>query len=256
MKFVIAGGSGDADIYVKFGSAPTLSSYDCRPYTSTTNETCEFNPAQSGTYYVMINGYTAYSGVTLTVSAANAGNPTTETSCSDGVDNDGDGQVDCADSDCSADPVCQAPTWGQISSDDFESGTGSYTLGGNASRVASNASSGTYSIRVRNGTSTSNFATTTGMNLAGKTQLRVQYSAISSGMENGKDYFVELQVNGGAWSSIGHFVAGTDFTNGVRQAKDLQVALPGTSAVKIRFRNHGSANNDQIFVDDIVVSAQ
>jgi hypothetical protein len=51
-------------------------------------------------------------------------------------------------------------------------------------------------------------------------------------------------------------VAGTDFTDGVRQAKDLQVTLPGTSNVKIRFRNHGSAKNDTIYVDDVVVSAQ
>jgi hypothetical protein len=98
--------------------------------------------------------------------------------------------------------VCQVPTWGVISSDNFESGMGSYTLGGsNASRVSGSfANSPTFSIQLRNGTSTSSFSTTTGMNLAGKTKLRVQYSVISSGMESGKDYFVELQVNGGAWS--------------------------------------------------------
>jgi len=72
MKFQIAGGTGDADIYVKFGSAPTTTSYDCRPYTSTNNETCEFNPARSGTYYVMVRAYAAYTGVTLTVSAVDA----------------------------------------------------------------------------------------------------------------------------------------------------------------------------------------
>ncbi len=27
-----SGGTGDADLYVRFGSAPTSSSYDCRPY--------------------------------------------------------------------------------------------------------------------------------------------------------------------------------------------------------------------------------
>jgi vibriolysin len=30
MKFTTSGGSGDLDLYVKFGSAPTLQSYDCR----------------------------------------------------------------------------------------------------------------------------------------------------------------------------------------------------------------------------------
>ncbi len=30
-----------------------------------------------------------------------------ETNCTDGIDNDGDGLVDCSDSDCTADPACQ-----------------------------------------------------------------------------------------------------------------------------------------------------
>ena len=35
--------------------------------------------------------------------------PTTETQCSDGIDNDGDGMLDCADPDCQADAACSAP---------------------------------------------------------------------------------------------------------------------------------------------------
>jgi Zn-dependent metalloprotease len=110
MRFVIAGTTGDADLYVRFGSAPTTSAYDCRPYSSSSNETCEFNPAQSGTYYVMIQGYSTYSGLTLTVSAAGTSAPTTETSCTNGTDDDADGATDCADSDCAADPACNVPT--------------------------------------------------------------------------------------------------------------------------------------------------
>ncbi|HWU87347.1 MAG TPA: M4 family metallopeptidase [Kofleriaceae bacterium] len=254
MKFTIAGGTGDADLYVKFGSPPTTTSYDCRPYTAGNTETCEFRSPQNGTYYVMIRPYAAFSGVTLTAYSDGSPGPT-ETSCSDGIDNDGDGAIDCADSDCAGNPVCSSG-WQVISSADFETGTGPYTLGGNASRTTGNASSGTYSVRVRNGTATSVFTTTTGMNLAGKTKLRIQYSMIAQGMENGKDYFVELQVNGGAWTTAGNFAAGTDFTNNVRQAKDLQVNLSGTTNVKVRFRNHGSANNDYVYFDDVVISAQ
>ncbi|MGE5185331.1 MAG: pre-peptidase C-terminal domain-containing protein [Acidobacteriota bacterium] len=62
----IAGGSGDADLYVKASSAPTLSSYDCRPYLYGNNETCTFSSPTATTYYIMLNGYAAYSGVTLT----------------------------------------------------------------------------------------------------------------------------------------------------------------------------------------------
>jgi PKD repeat protein len=60
-----SGGTGDADLYTKFGSAPTLSSYDCRPYVTGNNESCTVASPQAGTYYVMLNGYTAFSGVSV-----------------------------------------------------------------------------------------------------------------------------------------------------------------------------------------------
>ncbi|MRX28265.1 S8 family peptidase [Kangiella sp. HZ709] len=64
----ISGGSGDADLYVRYGSNPTTSSYDCRPYRNGNSETCTLN-AQAGTYYVMLRGYRAYSGVSLSGSS-------------------------------------------------------------------------------------------------------------------------------------------------------------------------------------------
>lgn len=63
-QFAISGGTGDADLYVKFGSRPSRSSYDCRPYKVGNNETCQLE-ARAGTYHVMLAGYTAYSGVSL-----------------------------------------------------------------------------------------------------------------------------------------------------------------------------------------------
>ena len=65
LNITLAGGTGDADEYVKFGAAPTLTTYDCRPYVSGNTESCPFASPQTGTYYVMVNGYAAYSGVTL-----------------------------------------------------------------------------------------------------------------------------------------------------------------------------------------------
>jgi serine protease len=65
LKFVMSGGTGDADLYVRFGSAPTTTTYDCRPYLSGNNETCTISTAQAGTYHVMVRGYTTFSGVSL-----------------------------------------------------------------------------------------------------------------------------------------------------------------------------------------------
>jgi len=66
LSFAMSGGSGDADLYVKFGSAPTTSSYDCRPYKSGNAETCSFATPQAGTWHVMLNAYSSYSGASLT----------------------------------------------------------------------------------------------------------------------------------------------------------------------------------------------
>ncbi|MFP2910528.1 M4 family metallopeptidase [Pyxidicoccus sp. 3LFB2] len=66
LKFSIAGGTGDADLYVRFGAAPDSATYDCRPYQGGNAETCTITNIQAGTYHVMLNAYSAYSGVTLT----------------------------------------------------------------------------------------------------------------------------------------------------------------------------------------------
>jgi hypothetical protein len=55
-------GSGDADLYVRFGAAPTLRRYDCRPYLDTADEECQLSvPGGASRLFVMIDGYTASS---------------------------------------------------------------------------------------------------------------------------------------------------------------------------------------------------
>jgi serine protease len=68
-----SGGSGDADLYVRAGSQPTTSTYDCRPYKSGNAESCTFATPTAGTYHVMLNAYAAYSGVTLQASWSTGG---------------------------------------------------------------------------------------------------------------------------------------------------------------------------------------
>jgi len=65
LTFTSSGGTGDADLYVRFGSAPTDTVYDCRPYLSGNNETCTIAAPQTGTYHVRLKAYTSFSGVSL-----------------------------------------------------------------------------------------------------------------------------------------------------------------------------------------------
>ncbi|WP_448129630.1 S8 family peptidase [Stenotrophomonas rhizophila] len=66
LKVTIAGGSGDADLYVRSGSAPTDTVYTCRPYLSGNNETCTISAPAAGTWHVRVKAYSTFSGVTLT----------------------------------------------------------------------------------------------------------------------------------------------------------------------------------------------
>ncbi len=88
----------NGDVFVKFGSAPTDTDYDCNWYY------CEFNPAQSGTYYVRVKAaWGNINNAKLLTSAALE-------MCADGTDNDSDGKADCGDPDCALFPACLPPS--------------------------------------------------------------------------------------------------------------------------------------------------
>ncbi|MET1255913.1 M4 family metallopeptidase [Aliikangiella maris] len=75
IKFETSGGTGDADLYVKFGSEPTDTDYDCRPYKSGNSETCT-GTSTGGKYYVRLKAYSSFSNVTLVGSYSEDGTGT------------------------------------------------------------------------------------------------------------------------------------------------------------------------------------
>lgn len=66
LTFDMNGGSGDADMYVQVGQKPSINSYNCRPYKNGNTESCSFTNPQAGDWWVMLNGYSQYSGANLT----------------------------------------------------------------------------------------------------------------------------------------------------------------------------------------------
>ncbi|MCC5879684.1 MAG: S8 family serine peptidase [Idiomarina sp.] len=64
----ISGGNGDADLYVRQSSQPSLQDWDCRPYLAGNDEVCTFSNPQAGNWYMGVHAYQAYSGVRLEVS--------------------------------------------------------------------------------------------------------------------------------------------------------------------------------------------
>jgi hypothetical protein len=61
-------GTGDADVYVKFGAQPTAAAYDCRPYGGTSTENCDLTaPAGATQVFVSVNGYSDSSTFNLAI---------------------------------------------------------------------------------------------------------------------------------------------------------------------------------------------
>jgi serine protease len=81
LELLITGGSGDADLYMQYDSAPTLENYDCRPFLHGNVERCRLANPQPGRYYALIHGYSAFSDLSITArydtDSDNTLNPTT-----------------------------------------------------------------------------------------------------------------------------------------------------------------------------------
>ena len=58
-------GTGDSDLYVRFGKEPTKDKWDYRPYKGSTDETVTVRSPKEGRYYLMVRGYRTFSGVSL-----------------------------------------------------------------------------------------------------------------------------------------------------------------------------------------------
>ena len=62
---VVMTGRGDADLYVRYGEPATDSEYDCRPYSSGSDEECSFDGPKAGTWHVRVVGWAASSSYDL-----------------------------------------------------------------------------------------------------------------------------------------------------------------------------------------------
>lgn len=54
-------GDGDADLYVRVGTAPTTTLYDCRPYKTGSSEACKVELSTTAPIHVMVRGWAASS---------------------------------------------------------------------------------------------------------------------------------------------------------------------------------------------------
>ncbi|BDX07299.1 hypothetical protein MACH26_28200 [Planctobacterium marinum] len=139
LVFNMSGGTGDADLYVRFGAQPTTTTYDCRPYASGNTEECSFAAPQTGTYYATVIGYSSFSGVDL-VAGYNTGAPNEAPLASF--------TYACTDLGCNFDASGSSDTDGSVVSYSWSFGDGSNGSGQNTSNNYSAAGSYTVTLTV------------------------------------------------------------------------------------------------------------
>ncbi|KAA3638742.1 MAG: T9SS C-terminal target domain-containing protein [Bacteroidetes bacterium] len=140
----------------------------------------------------------------------------------------------------------------------FETGWDGWTDGGSdCARVTSSTNSyeGTYSIRIRDNSVSSNAVSPT-LDLTGNTLVTFEFHSYAISMENGEDFFVEF-YDGSTYEVIGHYVRGIDFNNGSFFSPpriDLYAASYNFNTNnKFRIRCDASSNNDKIFFDEVII---
>jgi len=144
-----------------------------------------------------------------------------------------------------------------INSEDFETGWGIWNDGGSdayRNNYALYASSGNYTIRIRDNSSTS-FITSDNIDASNYNDLTVEFSYYPVELEDGEDFWLQLSTDGGAtFNTIKTWVKGTDFNNSTAYSETVNINQAFSANTKIRFRVDASVNNDRVYFDDIIIS--
>ena len=151
-----------------------------------------------------------------------------------------------------------------LSFTDFEGGWGIWTDGGTDCKFYTK---GTYAwsgnnagdIQDNSGVSSS-FYMTNGEDVStpGYVQIQVEFYFKAISMDNSNEDFWVQYYDGSSWNTVADFNYGTDFDNGVFYVSTVNIyetdyTFP--TNMKIRFMCDASGNRDDIYVDDITITA-
>ena len=149
--------------------------------------------------------------------------------------------------------------WTEIINDAFETDFGNWTDGGNdCSRYTGGtyAHEGSAAINLQDSTSQS-VMSTSDLALSGYSEVKVDFWYYTVSMETGEDFWLQISTDGGGgYTTVQAWVADTDFSNGSFYQESVTITgYTLTDITRIRFRADASNNNDDVYIDEVVVSA-
>ncbi|MCD6415245.1 MAG: tandem-95 repeat protein, partial [Planctomycetes bacterium] len=151
--------------------------------------------------------------------------------------------------------------WVQLIYDEFESGWGNWNDGGgDCSRYTSGsrAHQGNCAIDIQDNSGTASSTTCDALNLTSYTQLKINFWFYPRSMESGEDFWLRF-YDGSTWHTVETWARGTDFENDNFYNKEVTIdssTYTFASNSKVRFQCDASGNYDDIYLDEIDVSAR
>lgn len=160
--------------------------------------------------------------------------------------------------------VTAAPTTVTLSFSNFDSGWGIWQDGGGDCRRYNGSSyawSGTRAANIQDNSGVaSSFYMTNGedVHTPGYVELQVEFYFIAISMDNSNEDFWLQYYDGSSWTTVADYDEGVDFENGtfyVSTVTLLESSIDFPTDMKLRFMCDASGNRDDVYIDDITVTA-
>ena len=140
----------------------------------------------------------------------------------------------------------------------FESGWDGWIDGGSdcARYTGSYASEGNYAIRIRDNSGTASSMTSPSFDLTAQSEVEIQFSFYVRSMESNEDFWLQY-FNGSNWTTVATYVRGGNISNNQFYTKTVTLNSADYNFAtnsQFRFRCDASGNNDQIFIDAVIIS--
>ena len=141
----------------------------------------------------------------------------------------------------------------------FETGWDGWIDGGSdCYRINSSRSfDGNYSIRIRDNSGTASAMTSAAFDVTAYDNLEVTFNFYSYSMEFNEDFWLRY-FDGSTWQTVQAFARGTDFNNNTFTAATVNISSSAynfPTNAKFRFQCDASSNADQIYIDNVVITA-
>jgi hypothetical protein len=144
--------------------------------------------------------------------------------------------------------------------DDFEGDTyGNWNDGGDDCKVDSSeyAHQGFYAVNLESNTSSS-LVTTDDLVLTGYNEVFIEFWYKAVSMENDEDFSLQISTNGGStYYTVRTWISAVDFENDIFYSDSVTISgYTLTNQTRIRFRCNASDDDDDVYLDEIRISAR